>query len=229
MKIKNNVDKAEWEQYLKEVKGLERDYMAEIVKSRSLWQKISLATAVFAVVAVLYHQFNPVTHKEPLVMRVDNNTGAVDVVSTVKDQQKTYGEVVDKYFIANYVKSYDSYNYHSIQDDYDKVALMSSDNVAAQYQAIYNGKNGQIPRDKLLGREGTRTVEIVSVVPDVEKGVATVRYKTETQSSQTGNVVENWTATLTYEYVAARIDDNVRLVNPLGFVITSYRIDKELQ
>lgn len=224
----SRVDKAHWNQYLAEVKGLERDYMAEIVKSRRDWQKMAVLCFVFAVVAVLYHQFNPVTHKEPMVLEVDKSNGQVNVVSRIKDQEKSYGEVVDTFFIADYVKAYGNYNYHSIQDDYDKVILMSSDSVGQQYQAIYDGNNGQKPRDEFLGKSGTRKIDIISVVPDVQKGIATVRFTATTDSSQQSKIMENYTATLTYEYVSARIDEGVRLVNPLGFVVTSYREDKEL-
>lgn len=224
----SRVDKAHWNQYLAEVKGLERDYMAEIVNSRKLWQKIALACFCFAVFTVIFHQISPVTHKEPMVLRVNDTNGQVDVVSRIKDQEKTYGEVVDTFFIADYVKAYGNYNYHSIQDDYDKVILMSSDSVGQQYQAIYDGSNGQKPRDEFLGKSGSRKIDIISVVPDVEKGIATVRFTATTDSSQESKIIENYTATLTYEYVSARIDEGVRLVNPLGFVVTSYREDKEL-
>ena len=225
-KKSDKVDKEEWQQYLDETKGLERDYMAEIVKSRKTWQMVALFSLVAAVVAVLYHQFNPVTEKEPFVLRVDNATGAVDAVSTIQEEEKTYGEVVDTYFIANFVKSYESYNNYSIQDDYDKTILMSADPVAQRYMAIYDSTGGNIGRDTQLGTQGTREVNIISVVPNIEKGVATVRFETQETSSQ-GTQNESWVATLTYEYVAASIDSDIRLVNPLGFVVTSYRVDKE--
>lgn len=227
---KNNyrVDKAQWEQYLKETKGLERDYMAEIVKSRAIWQRVAMLCMALTFVAVLWHQFNPITHKEPFVLRVNNTTGAVDMVSTVKDQEKTYGEVVDTFFIADYVRSYESYNYHSIQDNYDKTILMSADDVANGYRKIYEGSETTPARDAFLGQSGTRKVEILSVVPDIEKGIATVRFQTTTAKDNQGVILENWVATLTYEYVSAKIDENVRLLNPLGFVVTSYRVDKEL-
>ncbi len=223
----SKVDKSQWEQYLKETKGLERDYMAEIVKSRMIWQLLAMACFAFAVVAVLYHQFKPVTMREPFVLRVDNSTGAVEAVSTVKDQQKTYGEVVDQYFLADFVKSFESYNYQNIQNDYDKTLIMSSDQVAKQYKDIYDSTGGKKGRDALLGQNGTRKVKIVSVVPDIEKGIATVRFQTETVSGS-GVQVESWLATMTYEYVKANIDTEVRLLNPLGFVVTSYRVDQEI-
>lgn len=225
-KKSDKVDKEEWQQYLDETKGLERDYMAEIVNSRKTWQAVALFSLIVAVVAVLYHQFNPVTEKEPYVLRVDNATGAVDAVSTIKEEEKTYGEVVDTYFIANFVKSYESYNNYSIQDDYDKTILMSADDVAKRYMAIYDSTGGKIGRDAQLGTQGTREVNIISVVPNIDKGVATIRFETQETSNQ-GALNESWVATLTYEYVAASIDSDIRLVNPLGFVVTSYRVDKE--
>lgn len=222
----DSVDKEEWQKYLDETKGLERDYMGEIIKSRKLWQTLALCSFLFACVAVLYHQFRPVTIKEPFVLRVDNATGAVDAVSTIQEEEKTYGEVVDTYFIASFVKSYETYNNYSIQDDYDKTILMSADPVAKRYISIYDSTGGKIGRDAELGTQGTRETKIISVVPNIDKGIATIRFETLTTSSQ-GTLNENWVATLTYEYVAASIDADIRLLNPLGFVVTSYRVDKE--
>lgn len=219
-------DKQQWQQYLAGTRGLERDYMSEIVKSRKTWQRVALSCFVFAVIAVLYHQFMPVTNKEPFVLRVDNTTGAVEAVSTLKEQEKTYGEIVDTYFIANYVISYESYNYQNIQVDYDKVILMSTPQVANQYKAIYDPSKGNA-RDEVLGQRGTRAVNIISVVPDIDKSIATVRFETVTVDSQGTRSTANWIATVTYEYVSASIDNDIRLINPLGFVVTSYRVDKE--
>lgn len=230
----DKIDKKNWDLYLKETKGLERDYMAEIIKSRLIWQAVGMLSFLFLVIAVLYHQFNPVTLKEPFVLRVNDTTGAVTEVSTVKDQEKTYGEVVDKFFVADFIRSYENYNFNSIQDDYDKTILMSNDAVGNQYRKIYEdtpatANSAAVPaRDKQLGQQGVRKVKILSVVPDIDKGIATVRFQTETTGGNQSTLVESWVATVTYEYVNAKIDDNVRLLNPLGFVVTSYRVDKEL-
>lgn len=227
----DKIDKAQWNQYLAETKGLERDYMAEIVRSRLIWQIVGMLSLLAFVLAVLFHQYRPVTIKEPFVLRVNDTTGAVQEVSTIKDQEKTYGEVVDMFFLADFVRSYENYNFQSIQNDYDKTILMSSDAVADQYRKIYQDDRNdtkKVARDKELGQYGTRKVKILSVVPDIQKQVATVRFQTETTSGNQSATVENWVATITYEYVSAKIDTQVRLLNPLGFVVTSYRVDKEV-
>lgn len=222
-------DKKQWQQYLNETKGLERDYMAEIVKSRKHWQLLGVACFLFAVCMVAWHQFMPNTNTEPYVFRVDNTTGAVESVSTLKDQEKSYGEAVDRYFLASYVRSFESYNYQNIQNDYDKIGLMSNDAVKTQYMKIFDPNTGNA-RDKVLGEIGTRKVNIISVVPSVSgtsTATASVRFETITTNAQGGSISENWIANITYEYISASIDDAVRLVNPLGFVVTSYRADKE--
>lgn len=230
-KLKNSsdkIDKAQWQQYLNETKGLERDYMAEIVQSRLIWQIVAMLSLMAFVFSVVFHQMRPVTVKEPFVLRVNDTTGAVQEVSTIKDPEKTYGEVVDRYFAAEFVRSYENYNYQSIQNDYDKTILMSGDTVANDYKKIYTDTPEHPARDKQLGQQGTRKVKILSVVPDIKKGIATVRFQTETTGGNQSTVVENWVATITYEYVSAKIDDSVRLLNPLGYVVTSYRADKEI-
>ncbi len=221
-----NVGKKEWQAYLDHTKGIERDYMAEIIRSRKVWQMIALLCMLLTFASVLFHQFNPVTEKEPFVLRVNDTTGVVDIVSTITEKKSTYGEAVDGYFLAKYVTSYESYNYHNIQNDYDTTILMSSDAVAREYKAIYDSSGGNVGRDTLLGETGTRKVNIISVVPNTETSTASVRFEVVTKSSN-GSHSENYIATITYEYLDAKISSEVGLINPLGFVVTSYRADKE--
>ena len=64
---------------------------------------------------------------DPLILRVDNATGNVDLVTTMKEQETSYGEVVDSYFLNKYVLNRESYDYDTIQTLYDTTALLSND------------------------------------------------------------------------------------------------------
>ena len=47
----------------------------------------------------------------PFLVRVDNNTGATDIVTMIKNQQQSYGEVIDKANLSAYVKYREGYDW----------------------------------------------------------------------------------------------------------------------
>ena len=222
------IDSADFDDYLKAVKGIERDYVDELVMSRRRAWRVAIGSSILSgLLTVGYFLLLPLKTAVPYVLRVDNNTGAVDIVTAMKTRQSTYGEVVDKYFLARYVIARESYNFQSIQSDYDTVNLMSTKDVAQDYNAIYSGETA---RQNVLKDNGKRVVRIISVVPSViadpssdRGGTATVRYVV----SETGKLDQNLIATITYRYVNAPIEEAKRLLNPLGFQVTSFRADIE--
>src|SRR5688572_2067936 len=109
----------ELKQYLEESRGLERDYLSELCRSRRTAWHVAWAFGTIAVGGVLagaaglYKEAPP-----PLVLRVDNATGAVEAVSAMRVREQSYGEVVDQYWINQYVLNRESYDYNTIQMNY---------------------------------------------------------------------------------------------------------------
>ena len=92
------------QRYLEESRGLERDFMAELLRSRQIaWRLVigSGTSMVVALIALLC--LTPLKTNTPFVLRVDNATGHVDVLTTLRTSERSYGEVVDNYFLNQYV------------------------------------------------------------------------------------------------------------------------------
>lgn len=212
--------------YLAETKGVERDYVAELQKSRGVAWKVaagSLAVAACASLAVAL--MAPLKTIETVVLRVDNATGAVDVVQKMAEQETSYGEVVDKYWLNQYVLNRESYDYNTIQMNYDATALLSSPDVQGEFFKTYEGA---LARDKVLGNGARILTTVKSITPNEKLGTAVVRFSTVTRRTD-GRLegAADWIATMAYKYVQAPISERDRRVNPLGFQITSYRVDPE--
>lgn len=219
------VKKEEFQQYLEETRGLERDYIGEVLKSRKSAWMVAGASVVLAFLGLGagwagLSQDAP----DPLILRVDNATGNVDVVTTMKEQETSYGEVVDSYFLNKYVLNRESYDYDTIQTLYDTTALLSNPVVQREYYALFDGQNG---RDKTLSNRTRITVRIRSITPTAG-GNAVVRFSTQYRHSNgTNDSPRNWIATIGYAYVNAPISAQDRRINPLGFQVYSYRVDPE--
>ncbi|EJE4644418.1 type IV secretion system protein [Vibrio parahaemolyticus] len=214
----------ELQNYMEESRGLERDYIGELVSSRRLaW----FAAAGFGVLAAMGVAAGIAglsqTAPDPVVLRVDNTTGAVERVEVMREVETTYGEVVDRYFLNKYVLNRESYDYDNIQISYDTTALMSSGDVQQEYYKLFQGSQA---RDVVLSNRARLVVSVRAIHP--ENGLATVRFTVQqVNRNGTKEPIEHLIATIGYSYVRAPMTASDRRINPLGFQVTSYRVDTE--
>lgn len=212
--------------YYEESRGLERDLIGEFVRSRKTAWRVATAGGIFGLLGIVcgivgFSQPAP----SPLVLRVDNATGAVDIVTTLREHETSYGEVVDKYWLNQYVLNREAYDYNTIQMNYDTTALLSAPAVQQDYYKIYDGSNA---RDRVLGNKARITVRVRSIQTN-GRGQATVRFTTQQHNANgTTEQPEHQIATIGYTYIGAPMRSSDRLLNPLGFQVTSYRADPEI-
>ncbi|EAJ8787387.1 type IV secretion system protein [Campylobacter jejuni] len=188
---------------------------------------ISIFIAIISVIAVVL--LTPLKTVEPYVIRVDNTTGMVDILTILDEKEIKSNEALDKYFISTYVKAREGYYYDLLNQDYLLTQLMSSEKVANEYRAWYEGDNA---RDQILKNFNEVSVQILSIVLSESNGVktATVRAIITTKNlnsqatTQTTKVI-----TLSYDYILAKASEGNRILNPLGFKVLTYRIDDEVQ
>lgn len=188
------------------------------------WAGTTLFLLILSWVAIVLMM--PLKQTVPYVIRVDNATGVPDIVTTMNSKGVKFDEVMDKYWIARYVRFRETYDWYSLQEDYNTVGMLSSPAVGKVYAAQFAGETGL---DKVNGAKVRRTVEILSVVPS-GSGSATVRFRTKTAppDSTAPPVVAGWVATVSYEYRNPSVmQESYRLINPFGFQVLSYRIDQE--
>ncbi|OIS90252.1 virB8 family protein [Brucella cytisi] len=211
--------------YMTESRGLERDLLSEVVRSRKAAWNVSKFLGLVALggiaagIAGLWREAPP-----PLILRVDNATGAVDTVTAMRVHETSYGEVVDQYWLNQYVLNRESYDYNTIQLNYDTTALLSSPSIQQDYGKLFEGPDA---RDAVLANKVRIVVSIRSIQPN-NRGQATVRFTTrEIANNGQAPIVRNMIATIGYTYVNAPMSTQDRRINPLGFQVTSYRVDPE--
>lgn len=168
----------------------------------------------------------PLKETIPYVVRVDSATGIPDIVNVLNSKEVGYSEVMDKYWLARFVRSRESYNWYTIQTDYDTTRLLSGPETMKEYTALFEGKNAL---DKVYGRNVDVTIKIISIVWN-KSGQGTVRFIKTTKRIDTGAVVNaKYVATIGYLYRnPSSLTDKERLINPFAWKATSYRVDSEL-
>jgi type IV secretion system protein VirB8 len=185
---------------------------------------LSAVTVLLSWLAIVFMM--PLKEAVPYVIRVDNATGVPDIVTTLKEKGVAGDEVMDKFWVARYVRAHETYDWYSLQEEYEAVNLLSSPGVAADYNKRFEGDEAL---DKKFGNSVRVTVAIASIVLN-GKGVATVRFSKRIRTLADGREdTSQWVATIAYEYRGtAKLRENMRLTNPFGFQALTFRLDEEV-
>jgi len=229
MKKKDQVEADGFDTYLSETRGLERDFVGELVNSRRRAWRVATGFGALAALATVSMTGVIVSYRNPPpppVFTIDKATGHVDMVTTLANDKIDPGWAVDKQYINTYVLNREGYDFNSLQLLYNTTGLFSSERVQREYGTIWQGKTA---RDKVLGDTAVITVDVKSIVQGPDH-TATVRFSTLTRYNNNGNTVGpvNYIATLAYRYVGAPMKEDDRRIDALGFQITSYRVDPEV-
>lgn len=187
---------------------------------------VSVGVAILSIVAVLL--LTPLKTVEPYVIRVDNTTGMVDILTILDEEQISSIEALDKHFVTQYIKAREGYYYDMLNQDYIFVQLLSTPEIAESYRQIYTGDNA---RDTRLGNATQVEVQIISIVLGESAGAKTATARINLKTTNKNSKAENMATkviTLTYTYQTAQVDEENRLLNPLGFKVSNYRVDEEV-
>jgi type IV secretion system protein VirB8 len=201
--------------------------LAQEKSEQRAWKLAWLSVLVTVLSWVALVLLLPLKRTEPYLIRVDSATGVPDIITTLKAEDVGAEEVTQKFFLADYVRARETYDWNTLQVDYDKTRLYSSPLLAKEYGKLFEGDEAL---DKKYGSKVRATVQIQSVVP-TSPTTGTVRFsKTTRYLDDSSNGQETrWVATIAFTFNSpAKLRESERLINPFGFQVVSYRVDPEL-
>ena len=212
-------------EYFDKARRFDQDRMMSAERSKRIAWFAAIVASVLACVSVgAVVALTPLKTVEPFVIRVDNSTGIVDVISAMSSVAGSYDEEVTKYFAARYVRAREGYVWSEAEENFRTASLMSNAAEQQRFAAAYRGGNPESPQN-VYGRSATSRIGIKSISL-INSNVVSVRYtRTITRDEEVRTT--HWVATITYSYANAPISSSDRLVNPLGFVVSEYRADPE--
>lgn len=211
--------------YFDKARRFDQDRMVSAERSKRLaWFVAAVASVLACVSVTAVVALTPLKTVEPFVIRVDNSTGIVDVVSAMSSAAGSYDEEVTKYFAARYVRAREGYVWSEAEENFRTASLMSNAAEQQRFAATYRGSNPESPQN-IYGRSASSRIGIKSISL-INSNVVSVRY-TRTITRGEDIRTTHWVATITYTYANSPISSTDRLVNPLGFVVSEYRADPE--
>lgn len=180
----------------------------------------------------------PLKEKEPYIVLADPYSGTSQLsrlTDDVVNRQITSSEAVNRSNIAHFLIARESYDLAlTNMRDWPTVLTMAAPQVATPYMALHSTQNPERPFN-LYGRTKAVRVKILSIVlvggtnGTTPKG-ATVRFQRTVydKSSGASTPLDSKIATMEFVYKPnLRMDDQNRIENPLGFQVTSYRVDND--
>lgn len=213
--------------YFREARSWDQDRALAAERSRRFaWivAGVATATAVAAIAAVT--ALAPLKSVSPFVVRVNETTGAVDVMTALNGTKPTqYNEAVDKYFLAQYVRAREGWIAPAAEENFRFVSILSTPDEQERWAAAARPTNPQSPQ-AVYGPTGLADVQIRNI-SFINDRVANVRFH-RTVRQATATTESDWIATVTFSYTKAPMLESDRLRNPLGFQVESYRADPEI-
>lgn len=205
---------------------------------RRAWFVASAAVLMSLILASGYFYMLPLKEKVPYLVMADAYTGTSTVARLSEDftnRSITTSDAINRSNVAHFMLARESYDVALMNlRDWTTVYAMSSPDVASGYTSLHANNNPNAPYH-LYGRSRAIRVKILSIVMlgggngAVPKG-ATVRFQRSLydKSSGVARHLDSKIATMEFAYNAnLEMDEEDRIENPLGFQVTSYRVDSD--
>lgn len=197
---------------------------------------VAIAAAVIATTTV--YSLAPLKTVEPYLLKIDEKSGIVQKVEPITRNQYAANDAVDRYFVSKYIMSRESYNPSIVRYNNNVVRVMSAPDVFYIYRGLVDPANDESPAAKLRNF-GVRDVRFKSVnyiqnppLRGNEERTPTkimqARFTTTDRMPNNPDAVVHWVATVSFEYAALKLNEEEQLINPIGFTVTTYQIQKEI-
>lgn len=229
-------DKQFAQQYFNEARGWDAELSTRTKRSEQrAWRCCAVLTLIAVLQGIGLVCLLPLKSIEPFVIRVDNNSGIVDVVSTLASRGQVKlktQELMNKYWLSQYLRHRESYQWQTRSYDRNLVGIMSSEAVQQEYAALTDPKANPKAPIYLYGQSAQVRVHINAIsfigdetVAGEQHQTALVRYSKQINRLGEQHPASQWLATITFVYRNSPMKLEDRNLNPLGFQVLSYRND----
>ena len=205
---------------------------------RRAWFVAFGAILLSLILAAGYFYMLPLKEKVPYLVMADAYTGTSTVArlnENFDNRSITTSEAINRSNVAHFIMARESYDVAlMLLRDWTTVYTMSSPQVASGYTSLHARNNMSSPYNT-YGKERAIRVNLLSTVliggddGGPPKG-ATVRFQRSLYDKKTGSSqpLDSKIATLEFSYKPnLKMDEKDRIENPLGFQVTSYRVDND--
>ena len=193
---------------------------------RTAWRIAAIAAAIAVLEGLALVLLTPLKTVEPYTLMVDRTTGYVQALKPLEQAKIEPDAALTQSFLAQSVIAREGFDIATLNPAYRKVALFSADGARSSYLQLMQASN---PANPLSTYPRTTVVDVrIKSVSTIGPGTVLVRFDTvRTDEDAQPQQASPWVAVMRYGYSSAPMRLEDRLVNPLGFQVSSYRKDPE--
>jgi type IV secretion system protein VirB8 len=204
---------------------------------RRAWMVAFASLLMSLALAGGYYFMLPLKEKVPYVVMADPFSGTASVAALREDpfyRTTVASETLARANIANYVTARESFDAELLKArDWAQVNVMSSPEERKAFAAQLADANPSSPARFVRAGQALRVrISSITSIQDGGRMVgATVRIQRNLLDRSSGNLepVDRRIITLSFAYdPRLQLDESLRWLNPLGFVVTQYRTDLDL-
>jgi type IV secretion system protein VirB8 len=192
-----------------------------VVVQRNILLVFTIIAMLGVVVAVIFVK-NIMSSKslDPYVIEVEENTGIATVVTQMTTEQFTGNEVMRRYFINEFVHAASGYDPKTYKNDAEKVRLSSTPGVYADFRNRINARE--------LGVDSAIEVRIKSI-QYIDNNTAQIRILRQINLADANPTTKDEIITMNFYFnTNLNLTLEERLINPLGFQVSNYKITDEI-
>ena len=193
---------------------------------RTAWWVAGGASAIAVCEALALLFLTPLKTVEPYTLLVDRQTGFVQQLKPLEAGTISRDRALTQSFLVQYVIAREGFDIDTVQTDYRKVGLWSAGSARESYIADVQVSNPDSPLVR-LPRSSFVDVQVKSVTP-MNDDTAMVRFDTQRRDAGgQAHPAQPWVAIVRYGYSGQPMSLADRMINPLGFKVSSYRKSAE--
>ena len=183
-----------------------------------------LAIGLMGMIAVV--TMLPLKQTEAFLAIVDKDTGVAERVVAVEKAGIEQAEAIRQSLLFAYVTDRETYDQHDNESRILRAYTWSEGNARQGLVSLWTEGNANYP-PKLYGQNSKVVIDVLSITP-VTDTTAQVRFTRQLEQPGMQPVVRAFVATVGFAF-QPRVERTLEAVwkNPLGFTVTSYRIDAE--
>lgn len=194
-------------------------------RSRALaWGVAGVASTIALSLGIAVSVMLPLKEPVPYVITVDKQSGFLEIPKRLDETPLAKEEAITNYNLVRYVKAREAYLNPIVAENYQLVQSMSSGDAAKEHKVVWDGENPNNP-SVIFGFDGEVDIEILGV-SELNDKTSSVRFDRHVKLGSKIRTTRH-TAIIVYEYRNERQTNEERLINPLGFKVTSYRVSEE--
>lgn len=191
----------------------------------SLFTVFALITVIIAIFFV--KNLTESKSFEPFVIEMEDKTGNIQIVENLNVTKLTADETVKRYFIYNFLKVSEGYNYATYKEDMVQLGLYTNSSVYNQLMRKIGARNELSPVN-ILGLKGYMYIQIKSIIFLTPQS-CTVRFVTiNTSANKIYPNERHFVAYIEFDFKNLDLTMTERFINPLGFQVEKYRLDNDL-